>query len=261
MSSTSVSFSKYHGCGNDFVVVDGRCGGGPSEAEWPDLAQRMLNRHLGIGGDQLLVVQHSSHDATARMRIFNADGREAEMCGNGLRAVALFLSRLQGVCELSLETLAGVKRVTVASEDDIRVEMGSARSAVRDAEGLFHVNMGNPHVVVFVPDPKCFDLGARGRELEQRFDANVEAVAVTDRSRVVARVWERSVGETQACGSGACAVFAAARSANLCDDTVAVAFPGGTLTIRSGPGGGIVMTGPARHVFDGVWPHNSSRKP
>lgn len=255
--SSFIPFTKMHGCGNDFVVVDCRnVSSSISNFDFPALARSMLDRHLGIGGDQLLLVCDSSLPSTARctMRIFNTDGREAEMCGNGLRAVALFVSTEVG-SSFVVDTLAGPRHVKVEDEGSVSVEMGEPKLFQKDAVPLLghlwhKVSMGNPHAVTVVADVEKIDLVALGQAVEREWDCNVEIVELKSKSHCVARVWERSVGITMACGSGACAIFAALRSQNLVDDVLRVQFPGGELRISDN----ITMTGPAVTVFQGQWP-------
>ena len=251
-----MKFAKMHGCGNDFVVVDARERYGA--VEWGKLAPKLLQRHTGIGGDQLLVVTQSAVCA-AGMRIFNTDGSEAEMCGNGIRAVALFLRELG--CEFELETLAGPRRVFVedAERGVVRVAMGRPRlDGLKEVEQQrwILVNMGNPHAVAIISGtPEGFPLEAVGAAVERSLSCNVEVVHLLSRVKCVARVWERSVGLTQACGSGACAIFAACRSQGLIDNRLEVFFPGGALLMPSQEGDDAVfMTGPAATVFHGEWP-------
>ncbi len=252
-----MKFVKMHGCGNDFVVVDAR--ERHLAVSWSELAPKLLARHTGIGGDQLLVVTRSASCA-AGMRIFNTDGREAEMCGNGIRAVALFLRDLGR--EFELETLAGPRRVfleDVGESGTVRVAMGRPRmdgcKEVEQQKWLL-VNMGNPHAVAVIPGaPEDFPLEAVGAAVERNLDCNVEVVHLLSRTKCVARVWERSVGLTQACGSGACALFAACRAEGLVDSVLEVYFPGGVLVMSCKEGDDTVyMTGPAVTVFHGEWP-------
>ncbi len=254
-------FTKMHGCGNDFVVVDSRDGRYAGLA-WGELAPRLLDRHTGVGGDQLLVMW-SSHATELGMRVFNADGSEAEMCGNGLRAVALYAGVQREGQDFEVVTLAGSRRVRVvdANKGIVRVRMGKAQMGERKRSGSLEwqlVSMGNPHVVAFLDSPlSSFPLHEKGPELEPEFRSNVEVVRMKDRSHCEARVWERGAGLTLACGSGACAVFAACRAQGLVDGELHIRFPGGTLLLSCGEGEEgeeIFMTGPAVKVFEGEWP-------
>jgi diaminopimelate epimerase len=252
-----MNFVKMHGCGNDFVVIDAR--ERHAGVKWSELAPKLLDRHLGVGGDQLLVVTPPSASCAAAMRIVNANGSEAEMCGNGVRAVALFLRGLGR--EFEIETLAGPRRVFLEDADKgmVRVAMGRARldgSMEMEQQKWTLVNVGNPHAVALIPGiPESFPLEAVGAALERTLNCNVEVVHLLSRVKCVARVWERSVGLTQACGSGACAIFAACRAQGLVDAVLDVYYPGGMLTMTSPEGDDtIYMTGPAVTVFHGEWP-------
>src|SRR5579871_37166 len=231
----TLSFAKLHGTGNDFVVVDAR-------REPPDdpaaLAPRLCDRHRGIGADGLILVLPSAV-AACRMAVFNADGSRAEMCGNGIRALAKFVldHGLADTNPLHVETDAGVKSVACVLEGGrvahVTVDMGTpeweGRRIPADADGpvierplavdgrtwtVTCVSMGNPHCVVFVEDPAALDLAALGPRFEHhRFfprRVNTEFVRVAGPARLVMRVWERGAGETQACGTGACAAAVAA---------------------------------------------------
>jgi diaminopimelate epimerase len=281
-----MDFLKMHGLGNDFVLVDRRAEGqGRSDAAWSELAVRLCDRHFGIGADGLLLALPSER-ADARMRILNADGSEAEMCGNGIRCLARYVrdeGHGRGGAEggpLRVETLAGVLELSFPGDGDaVRVDMGAPRLAGReipmlvDADPVLDhavqvggrtlhlsaVSMGNPHVVAFL-DPAALaalPLHEIGPQVEhhplfpQR--TNFEAVAITSPHSVRVRVWERGAGPTLACGTGACAVTVAGILRGVLESPVAVTLPGGTLQVEWERGGPVFMTGPATYAFRGTW--------
>jgi diaminopimelate epimerase len=256
-----VRFHKMHGLGNDFVVIDAR----ETPVAMPTARARALaDRRLGIGCDQLILIEPSTV-ADARMRIFNADGSEVEACGNATRCV---VSMLGG--SPSIETLGGVLS-GVNDGDLVSVEMGEPRFgwdeiplafamdtmampvAWEELASPIAVNVGNPHVIFFVPDTDAVDLERLGPiiETDPLFPAriNVNVATIVDRSTLRLRVWERGVGLTLACGTGACATAVAAIRAGHVDGPVAVHLPGGALRIDWAPGRPITMSGPATHVF------------
>ncbi len=280
-----VSFAKYEGLGNDFVIVDrlDEHGGAPPERGLPLSARVALcDRYRGVGADGVLtVLPPRTPGARARMHVTNADGSEPEMCGNGLRCVALYLvdgGRARRGEEIAVDTGAGVRRALVLEDDGVRVDMGPARFDVdgqipawRDeplvVDGLSvraaAVSMGNPHCVVDVDKAAgdLHELAARlGPVLERdpRFPqrTNVELVRLRDDGGVDVAVWERGVGITQACGTGACGVAAVLARAGRVpfDADVAVHLPGGTLVVKvpRDPAAPVWMTGPARRVFSGT---------
>lgn len=259
-----IEFTKMHGLGNDFVVLDAR------EAPIPEIdaasAAAIADRHTGIGCDQLVVLEPSSK-ADFRMRIFNADGSEVEACGNATRAVGL----LHGSAA-RIETLGGMVFAGPA-QNGIAVEMGRPRFAWdeiplaypidthslpvawEDLADPIAVNVGNPHVIFFVPDTNAVDLARLGPEIEH--DAlfpdriNVNVATVLSRSAIRLRVWERGAGITRACGTGACATAVGAMRRGVVDRRVTVKLPGGALAIEWREDGEIVMTGPAAQSFRG----------
>jgi diaminopimelate epimerase len=268
---SALPFVKMHGLGNDFVVLD-RFAHGPALGSWltADRARWLADRHFGVGCDQLLVLgpPRDAAAADARMDIWNADGSVADMCGNGIRAAALYLNRrppLQGRARLRFETLAGVKTTEVAG-DRVRVDMeppkklGNAGGELLRAAGrefrFLEVDVGNPHAVIFVDDVAAVPLAEWGPVLEThaRFPrkANIEFVQVEARNRIRVRVWERGAGITLACGTGACAAAVAAVATQRTDATLEVHLPGGMLEISwAGPGQSVFMTGPATESFSG----------
>ena len=272
-------FTKMHGCGNDFVVVNAFT----TLRDWqpaPAQAAFLLDRHFGVGGDQLLVL-YPSKNADARMAIFNADGSEVEMCGNGIRCCALYLKQHGIVAkdEQVIDTLAGLIKPTVL-DGLVRVNMGvpvldAASVPVKGFEGyvinappplvsspyslppMCCVSMGNPHAVFFVDDIDAVPLREIGPLLETHpifpLRTNVEFAQVSSRSQIRMRVWERGSGITLACGTGACGTVVAGCMAGNLDSSVTVVLDGGELSIDwDGDGQPVWMTGPATNVFDGT---------
>lgn len=275
--TTILDFTKMHGAGNDYVVLDGVSGTLPPIEP---IAARLADRHFGVGCDQILVVR-PSQTADFRMDIYNTDGSRAEMCGNGLRAFYEFV-RSRGLTdrdEIGVETLAGVVRPRRIAPGVVRVDMGppflapakipttlgSGDGPVLDVplevDGVRHVvssvGMGNPHCIVFVDDVESAPVGALGPRLEHHpafpNRTNVEFVEIVDRSRLKQRTWERGVGETLACGSGACAVAAAAMLRGVAEPEIAISLRGGELRLSwaGTRDAHIFMTGPAAEVFTG----------
>ena len=270
-------FTKMHGAGNDFVVLDGiRETLPPLEP----LAPWIADRHFGVGFDQLLVVR-PSRAADFRMEIYNADGSQVEMCANGIRAFFKYL-RDHGhteADELRVETLSGVVVPRWAGEDRVRVDMGRPVLApakipttlgggdgpVLDAPlevaserlAVSSVSMGNPHAVLYVEDVERAPVQEWGPLIE-RHEAfpnrvNVEFVQPISATRLRQRTWERGTGETLACGSGACAVTVASRLRGIVDAKVTIELRGGALEIEwESPESHVFMTGPAAEVFTGT---------
>jgi diaminopimelate epimerase len=265
-------FEKMHGLGNDFLVVDDR---EQQPVDWPVLARRVCERHTGVGADGVLLIQ-GSDVADLRMRLFNADGSEAEMCGNGIRCTAQFVA-VHGIAgdRVVWETGAGAVVTERLGDDLVTVDMGPPRfdpsDIPFDAEGdevvdqPLHVDgrtlrvtalsMGNPHCVTVVDDVAAFPLAEIGPLVEHhpRFPqrTNFEIVQVLSRTRVRQRTFERGVGETSACGTGASAVGVALQRLSLCDSPVTVELRGGPLHIAWAPGTTVRMTGPAQRVYTG----------
>lgn len=290
MSHSPLPFVKMHGLGNDYVYIDGFSGPVPSDP--PALARRISDRHRGVGGDGLILVVPSGV-AAARMRMFNADGSESEMCGNGVRCVAhLVVSR--GYAEagpVRIETGRGVLDLVVEPQgrrcSRVRVDMGEpillpARIPVDhpgerviespcpglvttepwwEAAGfdprMTCVSMGNPHVVFWCRDVAAVPLETFGPRIETHpaFPArvNVHVVEVLDRERVRMRTWERGSGITQACGTGASAVCVAGVLCGRSGERICAELPGGELDLEWDGRGNVFMTGPAEEVFDGEW--------
>ncbi len=257
-------FTKMHGLGNDYVYID--CTESQPE-DLPALARRVSHRHFGVGSDGLICICPSDK-ADFRMRMFNADGSEGEMCGNGIRCLGKFVydKGLVTKAALTVETLGGIKDLLLSLSDGqvsaVTVDMGSPvlESAIRlDVKGKAYtgtpVSMGNPHLVVFQDEIEGLDLEDIGPEFEfcSHFPnrTNTEFIRVLDRTHLNMRVWERGSGETMACGTGACAAVAAAASQGLVERHVAVHLLGGDLEIRWEENDHIYMTGPAVTVFEG----------
>ena len=270
-----IKFTKMHGLGNDFVVIDAIS---QALALSGDQVRLLADRRFGIGCDQLLLVERPSRaDADFRYRIFNADGGEVEQCGNGARCFARFV-RDQGLTDkdaIVVETASGIITLYVEPDGEVRVNMGTPRFApeqipfVAEAEAEKYsleverrplavgaVSMGNPHVVLRVEDLDQAEVASLGPKLEShpRFPnrVNVGFMQVLDRGHIRLRVYERGAGETLACGTGACAAVAVGRRWGLLDDEVTVDLPGGRLTIRwQGGDAPVWMIGPATSVFEG----------
>ncbi|MCS7387244.1 MAG: diaminopimelate epimerase [archaeon GB-1867-005] len=277
-----MNFWKMHGLGNDYVVIDNR-GGELSEEELPDLAIKLCRRRVGVGADGLLLVCNS-RVADAKMRIFNPDGTEAEMCGNGIRCFVKYCFE-NGIARknvISVETLAGIKelrlKVVGGAVTSVRVNMGSpcfeAEKIPIIGNGTFinkpldvdgkilmatALSMGNPHCVIFVNNIDNYPVDVIGPKVEDHKlfpkRTNVEFVQVISRKRLKVRVWERGVGETLACGTGACASVVAAKVLGKVEEGVIVELPGGKLIVEY-EGNVVFMEGPAEKVFEGkvsIW--------
>ncbi|MBE4586233.1 diaminopimelate epimerase [Vibrio navarrensis] len=268
-------FSKMHGLGNDFMVVDCITQNVYFSQE---LIRRLADRHTGVGFDQLLVVEAPYDPETDfHYRIFNADGSEVEQCGNGARCFARFV-RMKGLTNkysISVSTKKGKMILDVEDDDQITVNMGVPefepskipfRAKQKEKTYIMRVgektlfcgavSMGNPHVVTVVDDVDTAEVETLGPLLEshERFPERVNAgfMQVLNRNQIRLRVYERGAGETQACGSGACGAVAVGIVQGLLDESVTVKLPGGELHIQwQGPGKPLYMTGPATHVFDG----------
>ena len=268
-------FTKMHGLGNDFMVID-------LVTQHAQLSPRLIrqwsNRHTGIGFDQLLVVEPPGQpDVDFRYRIFNADGSEVEQCGNGARCFARFVQdkRLTAKSEIKVETAGGPITLSVREDGQVTVNMGAPRFAPEEipfqaeresltytleVEGQLYdvsaVSMGNPHCVTLVTDLMQLPLEQIGPSFEHhpRFPRRVNAgfMQIVDRHHARLRVFERGVGETQACGTGACAAAVAGIRTGHLVSPVNIELPGGALHIEwAGPGAPVMMTGPAVRVYEG----------
>ncbi|MCR4419978.1 MAG: diaminopimelate epimerase [Clostridia bacterium] len=285
-------FTKMHGLGNDFVLLDGFGQGLPPEASWPDLARVLSDRHFGIGADGLVLVLPAPQ-APVQMRIFNPDGSEAEMCGNAIRCVAKYAYEYLNLRSpaLTVLTRAGLREVKLEVRQGrvwmVEVDMGVPGLEAEavpvmapvspvvnwplEMEGerwaITCVSMGNPHCVIFSPDPDRVKLEYWGPRLETHplFPArtNVEVAQVLAPDKLKVRVWERGAGATLACGTGACAAVVAGVLNGLLSGKVRAELPGGALEVEwLGEGTPVRMRGPAAEVFRGeieleagaVWP-------
>ncbi len=273
-----IKFTKMHGLGNDYVYIDAINQKIENESS---LAKFVSNRHFGIGSDGLILIC-KSEIADFKMRMFNSDGSEAEMCGNGIRCVGKFVydKGLTNKTTVKIETLAGIKTLILNTKDGkvetARVDMGepileaekipviSTEKPVKNLEleaenkkfKFTCVSMGNPHAITIVENTKEFDVEKYGKvlEVEKAFPkkANIEFAQIIDRQNINMRVWERGAGETLACGTGACATAVACNLNGLTDRKVNIELLGGTLNIEwNETDNHVYMTGPAVTVFDG----------
>ena len=270
-----VEFTKMHGLGNDFMVVDCVT---QNVFFSPEKIMQLSDRNFGVGFDQLLIVEPPyAPDEDFHYRIFNADGSEVEQCGNGARCFARFV-KTKGLTQkrkIAVSTKAGKMTLYLEKDGQVTVNMGRPSFApedvpikaqkqentyiIRSEDQTFFcgaVSMGNPHCVIIVDDVEQYDVDRVGALLEshERFPArvNVGFMQIIDRSTVKLRVFERGVGETLACGSGACAAAAVGQIQGKLDQDVKVSLPGGDLQIRwPGMDQTLKMTGPAQFVFDG----------
>jgi diaminopimelate epimerase len=268
------AFRKMHGLGNDFVVIDARRHAVPLGHR---LVQAITDRHVGVGCDQLIRLD-PVEGADAEMHVWNSDGAPTTACGNGARCVARLLMDDLGADRIVLRAGDRVLRCADAGSGDVAVDMGppdfrwqgvplarEADTATLDLgePGLGKataLSVGNPHAVFVVPDVAKVDVAGIGARLEHHplFPArvNVGFAQVLDRGRVRLRVWERGAGLTQACGTGACAAFAALRLHGLVDEAATMVLDGGTLRMQARPDGHLVMTGPTATAFTGTFAPN-----
>ena len=270
--ATALPFVKMHGLGNDFLVLDARAHGLPLDLAAVKL---LADRRRGVGFDQMITLERSPK-ADVFMRIHNADGGEVESCGNAARCVASLLMQENGRSAVTIDTLGGWLNAKTGANGLITVDMGEphfdwqaiplAREmntmslaynfAGYDKPGA--VNVGNPHVVFFVPDAEAVPLSEIGPKIEhdplfpQRI--NVEFAQVIDRQQIRMRVWERGVGITRACGTGACATLVAAARRDLVERKADIVLDGGVLTIEWASDNHIYMTGPATEAYRGEVP-------
>lgn len=275
-----MKFTKMHGCGNDYIYVNGFI---EDCDDWGELSKRLSDRHFSVGGDGVIVILPSDI-ADFRMRMFNADGSEGKMCGNGSRCVAKYCydKGLTHKQRFTLETLAGIKTLSLTVEGgvtkSVSVGMGKAgfaadkvpviwdggevvnkKLSLSSGEWLITcVTMGNPHCVTFIDkSPRELDLERIGPEFENNAifpeRVNTEFIRVIDSHTLEMRVWERGSGETLACGTGACASVAAAVKNGYCaaGDEITVKLLGGDLNITCSPDYDITMRGPAEIAFEG----------
>lgn len=276
-------FFKMQGLGNDYVYID--CINGKEPIDIKNLTNRLSNRHFGVGSDGLILLCKSKV-ADLKMRMFNSDGSEAQMCGNGIRCVAKLAYELGLICEeiTTIETLSGIKTLKLnivnGKVKTVEVDMGapileatkipvSSSAKIEDKKvkaevkvknkkiELTCVSMGNPHAVTFVNDIKNFKVAEYGPILKNADifpeKANIEFVEVVDKNNIKMRVWERGSGETLACGTGACSSVVASSLNGYTDRKVNVQLLGGNLKIEWKPNNHVHMTGPAVTVFKGEW--------
>lgn len=278
-----MNFTKVHGLGNDFILIN--CFVEKvNHKNFPSLAVKMCDRHFGIGADGLVLLL-PSEVADVRMRIFNSDGSEAEMCGNAIRCVAKYLYE-HGIVKrdkVKVETLAGIIVPEIIAGNGpvnvVRVDMGQPRLERSEIPmtgppgqvvneplevygSIYHVtavSMGNPHCVIFVPDVEQVALHTVGPLIENHRAfprrTNVEFIQVLNRDEVKMKVWERGAGETMACGTGACATAVACALNGHTGRKVTVRLKGGDLLIAWAEDNHVYMTGPAEEVFTGEYPY------
>ena len=276
----AIEFTKYHGLGNDFILIDNRSSSTPVIA--PESAIKLCDRHFGIGADGVIFALPGENNTDYTMRIFNSDGSEPEMCGNGIRCFAGFVADLEGEArnkdKYRIHTLGGVITPQLMPDGQVKVDMGLPRllakeipTTITNAEekvinhtlevggkswDVTCVSTGNPHCITFVDDVAAIPLQAIGPMFEhhavfpQRI--NTEFVEVVSRDYVKMRVWERGAGITLACGTGACATLVAGVLTGKCDRAATVELPGGPLYIEWSDDQRLYMTGPAEKVFTGM---------
>ena len=283
-----MKFTKMHGAGNDYVYIDARS----EDRDWNELSRLMSDRHFGVGGDGLILVRESDV-ADLKMSMYNSDGSEAEMCGNGIRCFVKYAVDRGIVSDpsvsVSVETLAGIRQVAPISEDGrvvaARVSMGNPILAPADVPvklesageygagpvlgypfqmdsrdlPLNFVSMGNPHAVTFIDTPVSeFPLHTVGPQIEHHSifpnRVNFEVVNIDTPNHLIARVWERGSGETMACGTGACGIAVVSILGGYSNNNVDITLPGGTLTVDWDGEGEVFLEGPAQEVFSGEWP-------
>ena len=276
-----IKFTKMHGLGNDYVYID--CTKEKFNEDIPELAKKMSDRHFGIGSDGIILICRSDI-ADFKMRMFNFDGSESEMCGNGIRCVGKFVydKGLTKKEELKIETLAGIKTLKLNIENEkvktIQVDMGkpilepekipviSKQNPVTDLKInaldkefiCTCVSMGNPHAVTEIENTEDFEIEKYGSlmEVDEHFHnkANIEFIQILDKEHIKMRVWERGTGETLACGTGACAVSVACNLRGRTNNKVEVQLLGGNLQIEwNKENNHVYMTGSAETVFEGIW--------
>ncbi len=278
-----MKFTKMHGIGNDFVVVNA-LSGGIDESRLHELSRKVNERKFGVGADGLILVLPSKI-ADYRMRMFNPDGSEAEMCGNGIRCFAKYVydRKLIPETQVKVETLAGVKllklQIRAGKVEAVRVDMGVPRLQRAEipmrgddngrvineglkAEGrrfeITAVSMGNPHVIIFEDNVESFPVWRYGPPIETHKSfperTNVHFVQVCNQGEIIVRTWERGAGETLACGTGACASVVACVLNDKTVRSVLVHLPGGDLRVEWMGDQRVVMTGAAEEVFEGDFP-------
>ena len=262
-----MKFTKMHGCGNDYIYVDGSKEHIGAEDK-PEFARQLSDRHFGIGADGVIFI-NPSREADFEMEMYNADGSRAEMCGNGIRCVAKYVydKGLTDKEKISIISAGRVKQLHITVRDGrvmfVKVNMGEPEILAENVVAHYGkdyrmtcISMGNPHAVIFMDGVEGLEIEKIGPYIENHSffpeRTNVEFVKVLDKNTVQMRVWERGSGETLACGTGACAAVVAAMKKGLTRERVTVKLPGGELEIFWDTCENLVyMTGPATHVFDG----------
>ncbi len=272
-----MQFTKMHGCGNDYVYIDART---LTIDDIPSLAIKVSDRHKGVGSDGLVLIL-PSNQAHVRMRMFNSDGSEAQMCGNAIRCVGKYAYEhgIVDKAELDVETKAGIKHIDLHIKDNLvhsaTVDMGAAIWTPKDIPVIHEgslaleipvqalgktysvscVSMGNPHAVIMGENLDNLPITQVGPSLENHplfpERINVEFIEVLDKNNVRMRVWERGAGETQACGTGACAVACVTSRLGLTENDVNIHLLGGVLNIKIADNGHVFMSGEATTVFTG----------
>jgi diaminopimelate epimerase len=272
----TLQFVKYQGLGNDFILVDNRTSSEPIVT--PEQAEKLCDRHFGIGGDGVIFALPGQNGTDYTMRIYNSDGSEPEMCGNGIRCMARFIADLEGSSakeSYTIHTLAGLITPKLNADGQVTVDMGKPRLTAAEiptslgAERVVNVpievagqtwqvtcvSMGNPHCMTFVDDVKAIDLEKIGPLFEHHSvfpqRTNTEFIEVVRPDYLKMRVWERGAGITLACGTGACASLVAAVLNGKSDRKATIELPGGPLLIEWAADDRIFMTGPADRVFAG----------
>ena len=277
------NFSKYQGLGNDFIIIDARANNLDSlfSKNKDNIIEHLCDRNFGIGADGVILILESKNKCLVRMKIFNSDGSEPEMCGNGIRCLIAFLNdnnEIKDNSEIPIETKAGVILTSIDGNNNIRVNMGEPILSPQDIPtkllmnkltvpngmitiddqnlNVYAASMGNPHMIVFVNniDEIPFDYWGKYLEKHKSFpnDTNVHFVQLIDQANIKVKVWERGCGPTLACGTGACACLVITSKLGKTLDRANVYLPGGKLEIewpnQTGP---IFMQGPALKVFSG----------
>ena len=275
-----MQFTKMHGLGNDFIITDNR---DETISDYSNLAETLCRRHFSIGADGIILIM-KSNQADIKMRIFNSDGSEAQMCGNGIRCFAHYAYKNNIITKktMTVETLAGIIKPEITEfindrKSLVRVDMGKPRLRrneipiagedtprvvdepieVEGVKFLFTgVSMGNPHCIIFVDEITDEMVRRFGPIIEKHplfpEKTNVEFIKVHSPQHIQFRVWERGAGETLACGTGACASVVAGIMKGLLDKEVKVSLPGGDLMIKWEESGNVIMTGPAEEAFTGT---------
>jgi len=268
----SIKFTKMHGAGNDYIFVN--CFKEKVPKNLTQLAQEISSRHFGVGGDGLILIMppEDKKKNDARMRIFNLDGSEGEICGNGIRCVAkyIFDNKISSKKQYQIETLAGIIKPKIVATSRgkatmIEVDMGLGvirelnKDIVIDGKRItgHNISMGNPHFVIFVDDLNDIDFASLGAKIERHpffpKKTNVEFIQLRNRKEIIMRVWERGSGITLACGTGACASVVASNALKLTDNEVTVHLLGGALQIKVEKDGHVIKTGPAEVSFTGEY--------